>query len=196
VKKTILLIILIIVPLSMLVYNDSQYSPYNKDIDKINHARMYEQVIQNEKGMKEADDLKKTVLSQKNYENQLLIAIFLPLIVLLLGDALNDKNNNKQKAYLQKRKYELLKNKANICFEIIENSNELNKKQNIQCIKEIEYSFLNYYNSEDVSLTNVQTFLCESIISNFTSLIYTHEFEEINKLKENLHKFLLNDKSI
>lgn len=58
-KKIILLIILIIVPLSMLVYNDSQYSPYNKDIAKINQARMHEQVIQNEKGMKEADDLKK-----------------------------------------------------------------------------------------------------------------------------------------
>lgn len=195
-KKIILLIILIIVPLSMLVYNDSQYSPYNKDIDKINQARMHEQVIQNEKGMKEADDLKKTVLSQKNYENQLLIAIFLPLIVLLLGDILKDKNNNKQKANLQKRKYALLKNKASICFEIIENSNELNKSQDIQCIKEIEYSFLNYYNSKDVSLTNEQIFLCESIISNFTSLVYTHQFGEINKLKENLHKFLLNDKSI
>lgn len=91
-------------PLLMLLYNDSEYSPYNKDIDKINHARMHEQVIQNEKGMKEADDLKKTVISQKNYEDQLLIAIFLPLIVLLLGDVLNDKNNNKKKSEFAKKK--------------------------------------------------------------------------------------------
>ncbi|PTJ15943.1 hypothetical protein BU069_09685 [Staphylococcus succinus] len=189
-KKAILLVILIIIPLSILSYNDSQYSPYNKDIDKINHARMIDQVKQNDDGMKEADHLKDSITSQKNYDNQLIVSIFLPLLVLVLSDISRDKNERKKNVNLRKKLFYILKHKIELNFKIIESNGDLSQLQQINYIEDIHQDILNYYKSDNVFLNKKQLKLLKNILNNFYSLIYNYDLGEIENLKKNLNTFL------
>ncbi|HHW6793261.1 TPA: hypothetical protein ACU2YK_002667 [Staphylococcus aureus] len=63
---------------------------------------MKDQVKQNDEGMKEADHLKESITSQKNYDKQLIVRIFLPLLVLILSDISRDRNERKKNENLKK----------------------------------------------------------------------------------------------
>uniref|UniRef100_UPI003BF57DE0 hypothetical protein n=1 Tax=Staphylococcus sp. LKG8-2 TaxID=3399689 RepID=UPI003BF57DE0 len=189
-KKAILLVILIIIPLSILLYNDSQYSSYNKDIDKINHARMIEQVKQNDEGMKEVDHLKDSITSQKNYDNQLIVSIFLPLLVLVLSDISRDRNERKKNENLRKKLFYILKHKIELNFKIIESNGNLSQLQQINYIEDIHQDILNYYKSDNVFLNKKQLKLLKNILNNFYLLIYNYDLGEIENLKKNLNAFL------
>ncbi|HHW7079604.1 TPA: hypothetical protein ACU2X9_002668 [Staphylococcus aureus] len=52
--------------------------------------------------MKEADHLKESITSQKNYDKQLIVRIFLPLLVLILSDISRDRNERKKNENLKK----------------------------------------------------------------------------------------------
>lgn len=175
----------------MLIYNDSENSPYNKDINKIKKARMHEQINQNKDGINEADKLMEQVRTQKNYETQLIVSLFLPLIVLLLGDVISDIKDSKRKTNFQQRKLNLLIIKAKNYFEIIEKLSENNKVNNIEYIKKVEFYFLDYYNLKDIELTEKQLLLSEDIISDLTKLINFDNYDDntIEKLRDNLYSF-------
>lgn len=191
IKKAIL-ILLIIIPVSMLIYNDSENSPYNKDINKIKKARMYEQIKQNKDGINEADKLMEQVRTQKNYENQLIVSLFLPLVVLVLGDIIRDIKDNKRKTNFQQRKLNLLIIKTKKYFEIIEKLSKDNKINNTEYFKKVEFYFLDYYNLKDIELTEKQLLLSEIIISDLTKLINFDNYDDniIERLRDNLYSFL------
>lgn len=190
--KKVILISLIAIPIFLILYNDSEIGPYNKDIDKINEARMYEQNNQNEDGMKEADRKIEQVKTQKNYENQFIVSLFLPLIVLLLGSIFSDNKDKKRKNNFKKRKIYLLEVKASKYFNIIKKSNETSKINNIEYLKKIEFYFLDYYNSKDIELTEIQIQLSKDIVSDLTILINFGEYGDTNieKLNEDLCRFI------
>lgn len=193
--KKVILILLIMSPLGLTLYNDSENGPYNKEINKINEARIYEQNNQNEDGMKEADRKIEQVKSQRNYENQFIVSLFLPLIVLLLGSIFSDNKDNKRKNNFKKRKLGLLKVKVNKYFSIIEKSNETSNINNIECLKEIEFYFLDYYNSKDIELTEDQIQLSKDIVSDLTILINFGEYGDTNiaELNKDLCRFIKNE---
>lgn len=189
-KKIGILIFIIILPIILLLVSDNEYK---KNIETINHARMKDQVKQNDEGMKEADHLKESIISQKNYNNQLIVSIFLPLLVLILSDISRDRNEKKKNENLRKKLFYILKHKVNLNFKIIENNGNLNPLQQTNYIEDMHQDILNYYKSDNVVLNKKQLKLFENILNNFNSLIYNYDSGTTKNLKKNLNTFLDNE---
>lgn len=189
-KKIGILIFIIILPIILLLVSDNEYK---KNIETINHARMKDQVKQNDEGMKEADHLKESITSQKNYDNQLIVSIFLPLLVLILSDISRDRNERKKNENLRKKLFYILKHKVNLNFKIIENNGDLSPLQQTNYIEDMHQDILNYYKSDNVVLNKKQLKLFENILNNFNSLIYNYDSGTTKNLKKNLNTFLDNE---
>lgn len=189
-KKIGILIFIIILPIILLLVSDNEYE---KNIKKINHARMIEQVKQNDDGMKEADHLKESVTSQKNYDNQLIVSIFLPLLVLILSDISRDRNERKKNEKLRKKLFYILKHKVDLNFKIIESNGDSSPLQQTNYIEDIHQDILNYYKSDTVVLNTKQLKLLKNILNNFSSLIYNYDLGATENLKKNLNAFLDNE---
>lgn len=180
-KKIGILIFIIILPIILLLVSDNEYK---KNIETINHARMKDQVKQNDEGMKEADHLKESITSQKNYDNQLIVSIFLPLLVLILSDISRDRNERKKNENLRKKLFYILKHKVNLNFKIIENNGDLSPLQQTNYIEDMHQDILNYYKSDNVVLNKKQLKLFENILNNFNSLIYNYDSGTTKNLKK------------
>lgn len=189
-KKIGILIFIIILPIILLLVSDNEYK---KNIETINHARMKDQVKQNDEGMKEADHLKESITSQKNYDDQLIVSIFLPLLVLILSDISRDRNERKKNENLRKKLFYILKHKVNLNFKIIENNGNLSPLQQTNYIEDMHQDILNYYKSDNVVLNKKQLKLFENILNNFNSLIYNYDSGTTKNLKKNLNTFLDNE---